>query len=566
MTFSKNLHWLIIAVFAISCARQSSPTGGPKDTIPPVLVRSIPPHESVNFHGNSIQLEFSEYIQLNAPKEQLIITPTVGKDYKITYRKNILKIQFEQPLQDSITYTFNFRDAVQDVTERNPVRNLTLAYSTGPYIDSLSIEGNVYDLLRAKPLADVTVALHPANDTFNIMKHPATYFTKTNKEGKFRISHLKPGRYFVYAFDDKNRNLVVNSRSESYGFISDYKELLDDIKDVSIGLIRLDAGPLNLTSARPYNTYFNVRTSKNLRTFTITSPDSLDLSYTFGENQANIRIYDTTDKDSIQFRLIALDSIDNLIDTTLYAKFLSRQPTPEKFTASIKSSSFLAHRGQLKALLHFTKPLKQVNFDSLYFQVDSLTRVNFTPEDLTWDPLLKTIEISKTLDPKLFYTPETQRTRSQRSAPVQQATAPKPTQFNELNLRPAAFISIENDSSALISQPIKPATPDQLAIINIDIRTEQPSYFVELLDNNYQVLLKIPNQRKVRFLDVLPGDYRIRLVIDRNNNGRWDPGNYFTRTEPEPIIYYTAPDGSTSVKGVKANWEIGTDGEMFITY
>jgi len=65
---------------------------------------------------------------------------------------------------------------------------------------------------------------------------------------------------------------------------------------------------------------------------------------------------------------------------------------------------------------------------------------------------------------------------------------------------------------------------------------------------------------------VEPGEYQIRLLIDTNDNGRWDPGNYFKNIEPEKIIYYRAADGSTTIKGVKANWEIGTDGEMFITY
>ena len=291
----------------------------------------MPPDETINFKGNKIELTFSEDVTLNAPKEQLIITPTIGKDYKITARKDAVVLEFEEPLQDSTTYTFNFRETVQDITEKNPVENLALAYSTGDYIDSLSIEGKVYNMLEGKEVADATVALHIENDTFNIFEHPAVYFTKTDKEGNFRIDHLKPDNYFIYAFQDKNRNLIVNSRSESYGFLSDHQYLLENIKDVEIGLINLDAGPLRITSARPYNTYFNIKTTKNLRTFAVTSTDSTTLSYTFGEDNANIRLYDTVEKDSIQIHLVASDSINNMIDTTLYAKFLTREVTPEEF-------------------------------------------------------------------------------------------------------------------------------------------------------------------------------------------------------------------------------------------
>jgi hypothetical protein len=569
MTLNKNLHWFVYIIFLFSCARQSSPTGGPKDTIPPVLVQAIPPNETVKFKAKELQLIFSENVILNTPKEQLIVTPTIGKDYEITYRRNMVVIEFQEPLQDSTTYTFNFRESIQDITEKNPLRNLQLAYSTGDYLDSLSIEGSVYDLLTGKPAKDATVALHVENDTFNIMQHPAVYFTKTDQDGNYKISHLKPDNYFLYAIQDKNRNLIVNSRTESYGFLSEHQYLLDTISNASVGLVRLDAGPLKLTSARPYNTYFNIRTTKNLRTFNITATDSSELAYTFGENQANIRVYDTFDNDSIQFHLLALDSIDNVIDTTLYAKFLERQVTPEDFKLTVTESSLLAHTGKFKATVHLSKPFKQINFDSIYYQVDSLTRVNFSAEDLSWDALQRKLSILKNMDRSLFPSDET-RGHSRGGSRIQRQAAQEPAQktvpvINELNLRAAAFISVENDSSRQTVQHVKPLVPEDLAVINIEIRTAEENYLVQLLDNKYKIVRQIRNQPIARFENLAPAEYHIRLVIDRNNNQRWDPGNYFQLLEPEPIIYYRAPDGTTTIKGVLANWDVGA-GEMFITY
>lgn len=569
MNLSKNLHWFVCIIFLFSCARQSTPTGGPKDTIPPVLVRAIPPDEAINFNAKEIQLIFSENVILNAPKEQLIVTPTIGKDYKITYRKNTVVLEFEDPLQDSTTYTFNFRESIQDITEKNPVRNLQIAYSTGNYIDSLSIDGTIYDLLKGKVIDNATVALHVENDTFNIMEHPAIYFTKTDKAGKYKISHLRPDNYFIYAFQDKNRNLIVNSRSESYGFLSEHQYLLEDLQDVSVGLVNLDAGPLKITSARPYNTYFNIRTTKSLRTFKITASDSSDVTSTFGETQANIRVYDTTEKDSLQIHLLALDSIDNVIDTTLYAKFLTREVTPEPFDLKITLSRLLAHKAELEATLEFTKPVNEINIDSIYFQVDSLTKINFTANDLTWHPLEKKLTIHKIMDRALYANGEPTG-QSRRGARVPQAVPEgspdqMPPKINEFNLRTAAFISIEGDSSKPTTQNIKPLQQQDLSVINIEIRTAEESYLVQLLDNFYTVIRQVKNKPKVRFEDVVPGEYHIRMIVDKNNNGRWDPGNYFTKTEPEPVIYYRAPDGSTIIKGVKANWDVGA-GEMFITY
>lgn len=569
MKLINNLHWLIYPLFLLSCARQSSPTGGPKDTIPPVLVRAIPPNEAINFKAKQIELIFSEDVILNAPKEQLIVTPTISKDYKIVYRRNSVILTLEESLQDSTTYTFNFRETVQDITEKNPVENLQLAYSTGTYIDSLSIEGRVFNLIRGADVKDVTVALHVENDTFNIFEHPAIYFTKTDDQGNFKISHLKPDNYFIYAFQDKNRNLVVNSRSEAYGFLREYQYLLDNIQDVSIGLINLDAGPLKLTSARPYNTYFNIRTSKNLRTFTLSAVDSSDIVYTFGEDHANIRLYDTTDKDSLQIHLQALDSIGNSIDTTLYAKFLTREVTPEEFKVSVQSSKLMGDKGNLEAVLQFTKPLDEFNLDSIHYRVDSLTQVNITAEDLNWEPLERKLTIKKKLNKAYFAKPDANGPPMGRRgvpAPIQAPdTVRKQTPLYELYLGTAAFISIEDDSSQRVTQNIKPVYADDLSIINIEIQTDEENFIVELVDNNFKVIRQVKNQRKVRFEDVVPGDYKIRLIIDENRNGMWDPGNYFKDIEPEKVIYYESADGSTTIKGVKANWEIG-DGEMFITY
>ena len=115
MRLHKNLHWFLYILFLFSCARQSSPTGGPKDTIPPVLIRAIPSNEAINFKSKEIELMFSEDVILNSPKEQLIVTPNIGKEYKITNRRNIIRLEFAEPLLDSTTYTFSFRETVQDI-------------------------------------------------------------------------------------------------------------------------------------------------------------------------------------------------------------------------------------------------------------------------------------------------------------------------------------------------------------------------------------------------------------------------------------------------------------------
>lgn len=566
MNLKKNLHWPIYFLFVLSCAKQTSPTGGPKDTIPPKLVNTIPPNEAINFKGRSIELEFTEMVAANNPKEQLIVTPSMGKDFEVQARKNSIIVSFEKDFDDSTTYTFNFRDAVQDVTEKNPARNLQLALSTGNYIDSLSIEGNIYDLLRGKEIAEATVAIHTRNDTFSILKHPATYFTKTDKKGRFKIDHLRPDIYYIYAMEDKNRNLFADSRTEAYGFLKDSINLIQDTTRIELALLRLDARPLKLTSARPYNTYFNIRSTKNLKSFTLDAVDKTLLLYSFGEDQANIKLYNTfADRDSLAVNLHAEDSIGNKLDTLLYAKISTREVAPEKFAIAFKSTTLLADKGQLKTELTFTKPITEINFDSLYFQLDSATRIPFVKEDLVWEQLHNTLTISKTFDKTLFAKPEAESTDfPQKPKKPEPAKKGKQHRTNQIYLGKGSFISVDGDSSKIASQSANPLRTEDLAMIIFQIKTTQKNFLVQLLDKNLNVLRQMVSKTKGQFDDLEAGDYMMRVVIDTNGNNAWDPGNYLKRQEPEPLFYYKDEKGSMTIP-LKTNWEFELS-PMLINY
>ena len=170
-----------------SCANVKPPQGGPRDTIPPSLVVSVPDNKSLNFSGNIIQLTFDEYLKIDNLNSKLIITPYFDSEFEIKFRKNFLEIEFENPFKDSTTYTFNFQDAIQDITEKNPTKNNVLAFSTGPYIDSLNIFGKVTDLLTGDILKDITVGLYQSTDTSDLFIGNPMYFTKTDEFGIFLI-------------------------------------------------------------------------------------------------------------------------------------------------------------------------------------------------------------------------------------------------------------------------------------------------------------------------------------------------------------------------------------------
>lgn len=560
MILKRQLHWIIIVLFFANCARQTSPTGGPKDTIPPKLLSSNPAHRAINFSGKNVELTFSEFIILNTPKEQLIITPSPGKGFEVTAKKNKVIIDFEKDLLDSTTYTFNFREAVQDITEKNPAKNLLVAISTGSYLDSLSIEGKLVDLLKATELKDITVAITQRNDTFNILKHPASYFTKTNDKGNFKIDYLRPGTYTIYAIDDKNRNLFADSRTESYGFLATPLILNNDTSKIEISILRLDARPLKLSSARPYNTYFNIKANKNLKAFRLTSQDSLPLFYNFGEDQSTIKLYNTFPKlDSVAISLQASDSIGNKLDTLIYAKFPEREADKEKFQSTVGDTKIYSEQATLHATINFSKPVAITNIDSLYFKRDSLTIVKINPSEITWNQRKTEAKIKKSLNKSWYQTNDIDPTVSRPGTPAQTKSQQQDTVaaipvLNELNIRMGAFISVEQDSSKTMTQKITPLKIEDLAMFLYEIKTSHKHIIIQLLDRDLKVIQEKYDIFKGNFENVEPGDYSIRVVIDANANKEWDPGNYLKNIEPEKIHYFKTEDKKTQVN-LKANWE-----------
>lgn len=545
----KTLLTLIISMMFLGCAKVTSPTGGPKDTIPPILIKTYPAKQAKNFKASELTLEFSEYIQLNNPKEQIIITPDINKKYMPTAKRNKLIISLEEPLQDSTTYSINFRETVQDITEKNPARNLKLAFSTGPYIDSLSIQGTVTNLLTNKETKDITIALYQA-DTFSIFKNKPAYLTKSDDKGRFLIENLKHGKFYLFAFDDKNKNLIVDSKNEIYGYLAEPIDLQQNQRNKHIGIIKLDARPLKLTSLRPYNTYFNIKAAKGLSKYTISSKEPL---YTIMTADAqNIKVFNTFLKtDSLHVNLSAYDSIGNQIDSSFYIKFTTRETKPENFSVEATSAKALQTKARIEATINVNKPIALINTDSIYYKIDSLNIVRFTLQDFTIDSTRGTIQLTKTFDKKMLPSEE---------QPTQNpADKNKPKSWPkdyELHIGKGTFISVESDTSAQLTQKLKPLKLEDMGVIFAEVQTTAPNFILQLLDKDFKVIRSITNQKKVTFDDLVPAEYQLRIIIDTDGNQQWSPGDFHKHIEPEKAFFYRNEKGLQLIN-LRANFELG---------
>ncbi|MEJ7691933.1 Ig-like domain-containing domain, partial [Daejeonella sp.] len=224
--FSKRVFFgnylLIGLVFCIfsSCASVQSPTGGPRDTIPPKVIKETPKNLTRNFAVEEIQIQFDEYIKLTNEFSEISISPAIDVLPEFKAKKQNLGIKFSQPLEANTTYTINFGKAITDVNESNVLTNYTYVFATGNQIDSLSLSGNVTSSLTKETLKDITVFILPTSQDSLFGKKRASFFTTTDTAGNFSLKNLREDTYRIYALNEQGGgDRIYNGQNEEIGFL-----------------------------------------------------------------------------------------------------------------------------------------------------------------------------------------------------------------------------------------------------------------------------------------------------------------------------------------------------------
>ena len=584
-----------------------------KDTIPPHLVKVVPSNKSLNFKGDKIVMTFDEFIKTKDINNQLIITPRLEEESEFKVNKNTLTIELQEPLDSSTTYTFNFQESVQDITESTPARDLVLAYSTGTYIDSLYISGQIKELLTDKPVENAIVALYPAGDTLDIFNSKPQYFTKSKKDGSYLLENLKNANYRLYAFNDNNKNLTTQSDLEAYGFIADSIALDSSITEINIPLIKRNVKEFKLQSARPNGKYYEVKMNKYIDTYTLSilddKPDSLVSNIIPDQNL--VRVYNTfSNTDSIQTRVNVVDTIGQVYTDTVYVRFAEtkRESDPLSFKLLPATGTTIeeAYTGTIK----FNKPVKINQLDSAFFYYDSLHVDTIKTQDLSWNNSHDEVTITKTLNKKVLeeiaiaankadsikrslpkvpadtaqksvenpeQTPAENnergegrsiRERREDTKPPGKQVGEKPTVstksiFDKRNnqillyLAKGSMISIENDTVPQIDALYSFKKSEDTGLIKGSILTDKQSYFIQLLDNSFKVVKEIKGSADYKFNLIPPGEYKLRILIDNDGDGTWYAGNILENKPPEDVIFYKEPIV------IRANWERELDAIEF---
>jgi hypothetical protein len=529
---------LIASSVFLSCANEVRPTGGPRDTIPPLLVHSVPATQSTNFKGNTLVLEFNEFIKTDKLNTQLLITPTVNSNYKVRAGSRRLQIIFDEaePFEPNTTYTFNFQNSIKDITEGNSWQNPKIVFSTGDYLDSLSISGQVNDLLTRRPIKNSVVSIYRTNDTLDALTGKPMYFTVSDDSGKFVLENLISSEFKIYSFNDKNNNLIIDANNESYGFLPEPINLTESVSGILLNHVTLNITDLRLISARPIRHYFDISFNKNLTDFSLEPiTEDFTIHSNLVDQNRKIRIYDTfTDLDSVQVKLTAIDSINNIVQDTLFIKFQNSTLPPEKLTQSMIPQNKREVPSNFSGTITFNKPIIKINYDSIFFSYDSASFEHVTPDDLSFNDQRDKVHITKKLN-----------------VPSKE----NPVSF-DFYAAPGSFISADNDENQVISHNYRLLNPVNFGTIMGSINTENKSFIIQLLNTNFNVEMEIKNQKNFRFINVPPGNYHLRILVDEDNDGKWDPGNILKNKPPEPVVFYVDQQGKLQTVSIKANWEL----------
>jgi len=566
------------------CANVIAPTGGPKDVTPPKVVKSIPANHSANFTGNKFSITFDEYIKLAKITQQLLVSPPMAKTPDFRLKGKTLSVRFNETLKPNTTYSIFFGDAIQDITEGNPLHNYTYVFSTGKSVDSLSLQGEVVNAKDLKPADNIFVMLYKNdNDTIPLDSLPLLvkpfYLSKTDKKGKFLFSGLADTSYLIFALKDENYSLTFDQPTEKIAFLDSLvkpqfrpvpkidSSLLDtltvklppdSVKMVADSLRHL-ADSLADAKMSSYKLYLFLEpdTVQKLLKTKLIRPNTVQ--FVFNIPGENISIQSLNfHPDSVWYRsewtksrdtllwflhlphpdtlsLIVLHGKDTLGSPTVRIipkqKFFRKRKkgtqTKKKLYLSWKPSVLGIIKPGQKVVLTFGQPVGKVIADSILLVQgkDSLYHPPFIFLDSLHRQLYFPIKI-------------------------------KDGSIYRLILPDSSIIDWNHFYNKKIILSLHSKVLKEYSDLNVTLKPEQPgNYIFEILtEKETSVAIRYFSAATVlHFPRVNPGKYLFKIIFDRNDNKKWDPGNYLKKQLPEKVIYFK------NMARFRANWEVNEE-------
>lgn len=507
----------VLPILLNNCAQVAQPPGGKKDTLAPKLISSIPANRQRNFKGKEIELFFNEYIQVENLNQKTIITPGTGNTFTFKLKPTSILLKFNEPFKDSTTYTISFTDGIRDASERNPASNLKLVFGTNSELDSLKVTGKVTDINSGTTVTNALVGLYTPKDTLDATRQKPTYYSKTDTSGNFSIENVKEGTYELLAIRDGNSNFAFNPQSEKIGFYKDRIVLKKNLENLDIKIFGQNNTPVRVSRSEARFDSYTLQLDKGITNYSVTYRQPTDSLPSLLLSPTQIKFFKAEERiDTVSVSITTIDSIGTktIIKQRLNFREKNRRDKSEVFSFQTTPQPPDEVERNFTWKLKFNKPVEKVNPDSIIIRIDSSIVDVFKPDSINW----------ANRHSELTYLFKTK--------------AKKSVQFQ---LGRTAFMSVLGDTIAPVNYTYSIIDPEKYGLFRGKVLTEQPHYFLELINEQGLVVMREDNKASYEFKNIKPGKYRLRLTIDVNNNRKWDTGDYQNKRSPEPIVYYPSP-------------------------
>lgn len=558
-----------------ACAKISAPTGGPRDTEPPVILKSQPENGSVMFTAKSFSVTFDEYVVLDKITDKFMVSPPLVTKPVVKLKGRDLVVTWEEELADSTTYTFYFQDAIRDNNESNPIPNYQYVFSTGPVLDSLTVTGNVFNASDLETAPDMLVMMYSnLSDTAPRTLLPA-YISRPDLSGGFAISNVKPGRYRLFAVNDLNGNKKYDLDNEAFAFYDSVLVITpDEYSEYDIDSVNYKppAAPENVKPAvytygrhriyaflvDPSKQYlkFAERKSSGSISFGLALPsDTSDFSVRLTDVPSEAWIMETNVRRDT-FRIwITADSVYNRD----FIEALVTYPFTDSTGTDITRTDTVSLRFQKPAPTRGT-PRRTGG----YFRTNLNTRIK--PGTIPWfegqapmnPPDTSKITLNRLIDSVAVNVPCTFKRDSLDLRRYFMNVSLLPGVSYTLSCSDSSFSDIYGSFSDSTAYKFSVATREDYGNVTASLTGYEGDVIVQLLGDREKVVkeafIKSPGKAVFDLLD--KGKYRLKVIYDTDGNRVWTTGSYIPLTGPEAVTYYSGE------LDVKINWELEQDWDI----
>ncbi|MBL7815196.1 MAG: Ig-like domain-containing protein [Saprospiraceae bacterium] len=563
MNIKNSVFFLVSIALLQSCANIVAPTGGNKDTTPPKIVESkSTPNFQTNFKKQRIELTFDEWVKLEDAFNQVVVSPPLNEQPKVEQvnKKIVFEFGKNEVLRENATYTINFGNAVKDLSEGNPAKDLRFVFSTGAIIDSLTVRGRVIDAVTGVPTEGAVLMLYDNLADSVVRKIKPFYFGKTDKNGEAIIENVREGKFKVFALLDKDLNYLFNQDVEKIGFPDDFFNVTAEF---TASKLRSD-------------------TAKITKRDSLSKADSLKRVAQANSGLINIRLFDPPKK----WQLLTKET-----DKYGVIKLIANQdPTGSKVTFDNVNQKIATEISKDTILLYYDLPsgdaawnvyVKNDTSQTDTIRIRPRGRVDFFKKNKTLVPLnmqssfaknpakafsltfanpIENIDNQKIilLDSAKKSTPlSIRRDSSSQRRLIFEANWVEGVPYN-LTVQPDALTDIFGLKNDTVTTKIQVQKKAELGTIIIKVKglDSLKHYVVQVLSGSglveaeFFVDNKTALEKRIEMMQ--PDEYKLKVVEDTNRNRRWDTGNYDKKTQPERIFWKT-------IEGLRADWEVETE-------